>query len=171
MLDSEPWWSRDQARLERDAAEIRASFPNLEPLSEAEAGRGWAGRLPLWPFDRAAPVAFPENVLGLEIVLLFPQSYPMAMPQVIPVDPEPEFVERTQHRWHVNGDGSLCMLQEQRNWTGREKVTELLLKAAGWRLEYELVRAGTFPAMSLIGIVTDPSRDSAIAHHYGAESK
>jgi hypothetical protein len=164
--DDYQWWRYDEARLEADTAEINASFPELAPLSQK--GAGWAGRLPLWPFERPAPLNFAENVNGLEILLLIPPSYPMAMPRVLPVEPEPEFSERTQHRWHVNGDGSLCMLQEQRTWTGRENITDLLLKAAGWRLEYELVRADLFPAMSLAGIVTDPSRDSAIAAHYGS---
>lgn len=149
-----------------DVTEINASFPHLKPLSTDGPGAGWVGRLPLWPFERAEPLDFPESVTGLGILLLIPPSYPMAMPRVMPIDPEPKFVERTQHRWHVNGDGSLCMLQEQRNWTGREKITDLLLKAAGWRLEYELVRAGIYDAMSLNGIVTDSSRDEAIADHY-----
>jgi hypothetical protein len=165
---SEPWWRHDPARLEADVAEIEALFPDLDPLPELGAGAGWVGRLPIWPFDRVAPLVFPDNVVGLGIVLLIPPSYPMALPQVMPVDPKPEFMERTQHRWHVNGDGSLCMVQEQRNWTGREKITDLLKKAAGWRLEYDLVRAGVFPAMSLAGIVTDPSRDESIAYHYTA---
>jgi len=166
--DSEAWWRYDLARLEADTAEITATFPDLQPLQDGGAGAGWIGALPLWPFERAAPAVFPSEVVGLTVAVLMLPSYPMTMPRVIPLDPEPEFVERTQHRWHVNGDGSLCMLQEQRNWTGREAICELLLKAAGWRLEYELVRAGTYPAMSLAGIVTDNSRDAAIAAHYGA---
>ncbi|MGJ9372560.1 hypothetical protein [Nesterenkonia sp. CF4.4] len=165
---SAKWWLYDENRLEADVAEITTHFPDLEPFSEEGPGGGWFGRLPLWPFHRPAPVDFSDDTAGLGIVLAFPPSYPMAMPRILPIDPEPEFMERTQHRWHVNGDGSLCLLQAQRAWTGRETVTDLLLKAAGWRLEYQLVREGVYPGMSATGIVTDTSRDGAIAAYFGA---
>jgi len=131
------------------------------------AGLGWQGVLPVWPFARPAPAQFRPDVRGLSLQLAFLESYPMSMPRVIPLQPEPQFIERTQHRWHVNGDGSLCLVQEQRTWTGRESIRDLLLKAAGWRLEYDLVRVGVYPSMSESGIVTDDSRDEAIVAYFG----
>lgn len=171
VSNSEQWWRYDEARLETDTAEITAHFPDLEPFSEGGAGAGWSGRLPLWPFERPAPLCFPNQAKGLGLLLAFLPAYPMAMPRILPLDPEPEFIERTQHRWHVNGDGSLCLLQAQRAWTGWETVTDLLLKAAGWRLEYELVRNGVYSEMSMSGIATDSSRDDAIAAFFGASGE
>lgn len=163
------WWRYDGDRLHSDTDEITRAFPDLRPAAGG-AGVGWYGRLPLWPFSRPAPCQFETNLTGLELLLHFPESYPMSMPNIHPLDPEPDFNERTQHRWHVNGDGSLCMVQERRSWTGRESVIDLFLKAAGWRLEYGLVRAGIFESMSEYGIVSDDSRDSEISEFYGVEA-
>ncbi|MCK2032202.1 hypothetical protein [Microbacterium sp. KSW4-4] len=167
MTAETPWRRYDNARLISDSREITTVFPGLSPAAGG-AGIGWHGRLPIWPFARAAPCQFESGVRGLDLLMLFPQSYPMTMPHLHPLDPEPEFHERTQHRWHVNGDGSLCLIQEQRTWTGRGSVVDLLLKAAAWRLEYGLVRAGVFEYMSENGIVSDSSRDTEIAALFGA---
>lgn len=167
MTSEHPWWRYDPARLQSDTAVIEREFPDLAPV-DGGAGLGWEGVLPLWPFARPAPAQFRSGVAGLGLKLVFLESYPMSMPQVFPLGPEPEFLERTQHRWHVNGDGSLCLVQEQRAWTGRESIRDLLLKAAGWRLEYDLVRVGVYPSMSENGIVTDDRRDEAIAAYFGA---
>ncbi|CAH0123652.1 hypothetical protein SRABI98_00023 [Microbacterium sp. Bi98] len=127
--------------------------------------------LPLWPFERPAPVEFNSDVPGLEVLLLFPQSYPMTIPDLYPMNPMPELVERTQHRWHVNGDGSLCVIQEQRTWTGRESVVDLLVKAAGWRLEYGLVQADIVAEMTENGIVSSTERDRQIGEFYGKPTR
>lgn len=166
MSDDTAWWRYDGLRLDADTRAIEQVFPELGPIAGGP-GRGWSGRLPVWPFERSAPARFRDDVKGLEMLLLFPESYPMAMPDIHPIDPEPEFAEWTQHRWHVNGDGSLCMVQEQRTWTGRQSVVDLLLKAASWRLEYGLVRAGLVDSMSENGIVSDARRDLKIVELYG----
>jgi hypothetical protein len=60
------------------------------------------------------------------------------------------------------GDGSLCLLQDDATWTGRDSVVELLLKAAGWRVEFELMRRGVIEAMTINGIVEDPQFDDLL---------
>lgn len=170
MSDSTAWWQFDGNRLSDDTRSIKDAFPDLDPLDEG-AGIGWKGVLPLWPFARTAPTEFRSDVSGLEIVVLFPQSYPMTIPDLYPINPMPELSERTQHRWHVNGDGSLCMVQAQRAWTGRESVVDLLVKAAGWRLEYGLVKACLVEDMTENGIVSSTQRDTQIAEFYGEPSQ
>lgn len=163
------WWRFDEARLDADTNAITSAFPDLVPAADG-AGLGWSGRLPLWPFDRPAPCEFAPDAKGLELLLIFPESYPMSMPSIHPVDPQPRFDERTQHRWHLNGDGSLCFIQDQRTWSGRESVIDLLLKAASWRLEYDLVRSEVVASMSENGIVSDGRRDLEIARVFGRKA-
>ncbi len=62
-------------------------------------------------------------------------------------------------QWHVMGDGSLCLLQEVLEWTGRETIDQLVIKAAGWFLEFLLLREGVIDAMTEAGIATDNSID------------
>ncbi|GAA3438278.1 hypothetical protein GCM10018954_078940 [Kutzneria kofuensis] len=49
----------------------------------------------------------------------------------------------------------------------RESVVELLLKAAGWRIEYALMTCGAIESMSLNGIVADPHLDELITQVAG----
>lgn len=79
------------------------------------------------------------------------------------LDPEPSWSEQTQTAWHVAPGGSLCLLQSVGAWQPESSVTELLAKAAGWRVEYALMKAGVITQMSLTGIVSDPAFDHKIA--------
>lgn len=157
------WWESEPRRYERDRQEVAEHFPELRWFEEGAGG--WRGRLPVWPFTRPCPPGL--DVLtsgrGLEVDLRYLESYPMVPPLIYPVDPEPEMVLRTQHRWHLSGDGSLCQLISAGQWTGRESVVDLLLKAAAWRIEYALLRAGVMETMSENGIVDDPVHDDLIA--------
>ena len=40
----------------------------------------------------------------------------MVAPDLYPLDPDVPIERRTQHRWHVNGDGSLCLMQAADDW-------------------------------------------------------
>ncbi|MFI9387746.1 hypothetical protein [Kutzneria sp. NPDC052558] len=137
-------------------------FPELTWVPEG-AGR-WQGRLPVWPFDRPAPpgVDILTDNLGLGLELRYNHAYPAAVPAVFPVDPEPDIHSRTQHRWHLLGDGSLCLLAQPAQWTCRDSVVELLLKAAGWRIEYALMTSDAIESMTENGIVADPQHDELI---------
>ncbi|GAA3780182.1 hypothetical protein GCM10022225_80550 [Plantactinospora mayteni] len=161
--DAVTWWQCEPRRLARDQAEVGERFPGLQWVGQGAGG--WIGRLPRWPFDRPEPAGLRTLVgeEGLEVALVYGHAYPMVAPLIYPQDPEPGIAERTDHKWHVNGDGSLCLLQDDATWNGRGSVTDLLLKAAGWRLEYALMRAGVIEAMTLRGIVDDEQSDHLVA--------
>jgi hypothetical protein len=99
---------------------------------------------------------------GMPVKIEYGHAYPMVPPAIYPLDPVPEPIEYTQTRFHVMGDGSLCLLQDAATWTGRDSIIDLLLKAAGWRVEYALLKAGVTDAMTISGIVTDGSQDNLI---------
>lgn len=157
------WWVNEPTRYEIDAREMSEQLPDMQ-WSPTASGI-WRGTLPRWPFERAQP----EGVValldgrGLELQVLCGEAYPMVAPSLIPLDPEPEILERTQHRWHVNGDGSLCLFQDESVWNGRQSLTDLLCKAAGWRVEYALMKAEAIDSMTVNGIVNDDQLDHLIS--------
>lgn len=160
------WWKAESGRWEQDRHEITDRFPDLvwtaAPARAIRDAGGWSGRLPMWPFDRPQPVGVDRLGLGLQLELIYPQAYPMVPAAVHPQDPAPDLVHRTDHRWHLNGDGSLCLLRAAAQWDPRTSVIDLLLKAAGWRIEFALMKAGIVDAMSESGIVSDDSLDSLL---------
>ncbi|WP_431233188.1 hypothetical protein ACQ856_28525 [Mycolicibacterium psychrotolerans] len=164
-MDAEP------ERLQRDRDEIAAFAPNLQYVGpESHCGAacphgGWVGELPRWPFDREEPSALVDLIgeNGVTIAMLYTAAYPMVPPILYPVDPEPTLLEQTQAAWHVAPGGSLCLLQSDGAWLPEASVTELLAKAAGWRIEYALMKAGVIERMSTHGIVSDASSDHLIA--------
>jgi hypothetical protein len=125
---------------------------------------GWHGTLPLWPFDRHAPdgLGALTDGTGLEFTLTYPAAYPMVPPTIWPLAPEPEMVERTQATWHVLPSGGLCLLQSDGAWQPEASLVDLLLKAAGWRVEYALMKAHVIEAMAVSGIVSDSSFDRLV---------
>jgi hypothetical protein len=147
--------------------EVSECFPELTWVSHGAGG--WVGRLPVWPFERPAPPGLDviTSGTGLDMELHYGHAYPAAAPSILPRDPQPDFEARTHHRWHVLGDGCLCLLAQPAQWTGRESVVELLLKAAGWRVEYALMVSGAIKSMSLNGIVADPLLDELITEVAG----
>lgn len=153
------WWQCEPRRLARDQAEIREKFPALE-WQEQGAG-GWRGFLPRWPFARPEPpgVAKLIGANGLEVAVVYGHAYPMVPPSIHPLDPKPGLLTRTDQRWHVMGDGSLCLFQDDATWTGRDSLVELLLKAAAWRVEFELMMRGAIERMTINGITDDDSLD------------
>jgi hypothetical protein len=156
------WWDAEPARFARDWDEVAVRFPGLT-WTPTGAG-GWVGWLPMWPLERPEPPGLSRLLIGagLEVVVAYRQAYPMVPPRIYPVDPRPEPVECTQHRWHVNGDGSLCQFQTDTAWDPRDSICDLILKAAAWRVEYALMKAGALEQMTLHGIVSDPALDNLV---------
>lgn len=156
------WFVSEPARLARDRAEVAEAFPALSWI--AEGAGGFDGALPLWPFTRPRPDALEQltGAHGLDLELRYAQAYPMVAPSIRPLDPHPSVEKWTLHDWHINGDGTLCLLQAHVLWDPNASVVDLLLKAAGWRIEYALMQAHAIDAMSLNGIVSDPSFDALI---------
>lgn len=158
-----PWWEAEPSRLRRDRAEVIAAFPEVTFIEEGQGG--WRGRLPLWPFERPAPAGLEALTLskGLTFELRYGAAYPVVYPWIFPLDPEPEPMELTQTRWHVLGNGALCLFQTQQDWDPASSVVDLLRRAAGWRIEYALLRSGALQSMTLAGIVRDSALDELIA--------
>lgn len=157
-----PWWEQDPARLRRDLDDLRAAGFDLTWTPD---GSGLlTGRLPLWPLDRPAPAGL-EKLLdgrGLAVGVAFGHAYPMVCPAVTPLDPAPSYDRWTMHKWHVMGDGSLCLLQSAQAWDPLTPLSDVLRKSAAWRVEYVLLEAGVIDTMSSSGIVTDDSYDHLV---------
>lgn len=156
-LSREHWIDAEPQRAMREREEMAREAPELEWLPEG----GWEGLIPMWPFDRPQPAGLEAflNHRRLRVLIEYPQSFPMVEPSIFPIDPEPEIYQRTQTQWHVMGDGSLCLFQNASDWTGRETAADLIVKTAGWFLEYELMQRGLIDEMTRDGIVNDASLD------------
>jgi hypothetical protein len=162
------WWTEEPALLCKEQEAMAAVAPDLT-WAEDRAG-SWAGLAPTWPFDRAAPSGLDAFLAGrrLRVQVSYGHAFPMTPPAVWPVDPEPSLEQRTQHAWHVNGDGSLCLLEDADAWTGREPTAELIVKAAGWFIEYLLMSAGLITRMTSTGLSADLSMDAVITRVAGS---
>lgn len=164
------WIEDEPARLERDQSEVAAFAPLLQyraPEPGNDAGfrhGGWVGELPLWPFDRPQPEGLSDLIgqHGLMMALDYSAAHPMVAPVIYPINPKPSIHEQTQAAWHVAPGGSLCLFQSEGAWQPEASITELLAKAAGWRIEYALMKAEVIERMAVRGIVSDPSSDPLI---------
>lgn len=157
-----PWRDAEPSRLRRDREEVLEAFPDLVFADDGQAG--WRGQLPLWPFDRPEPAGLHRLTggQGLLFELRYSAAYPLVYPWIFPLDPQPLAAELTQTRWHVLGNGALCLFQTQQDWDPASSVVELLRKAAGWRIEHTLLKTGVLEDMTSAGIVRDPSVDHLV---------
>lgn len=167
------WQDAEPERLQRDLREVAEFAPDLEYQDPDPGGSGeyihggWFGKLPLWPFDRPEPDGLQDLVgtNGLTIAVMYSAAYPMVAPTVFPASVQPTPHEETQAAWHVAPGGSLCLLQSDGGWHPEASITELLAKAAGWQIEYALMKRGAIHEMSVRGIVTDSSFDHLITEY------
>jgi hypothetical protein len=152
------WVEAEPTRAAAEKAAMAATAPNLEWL---DGGRGWEGVAPTWPFERPAPEALDDFLAGRRFRLRveYLEGFPMAPPRVVPLDPEPDPAVRSQHDWHVNPDGTVCLFQSASDWTGIETAADLLVKSAGWFLEYLLLEAELIERMTESGIANDAIHD------------
>lgn len=168
-LPRQSWTEAEGTRAEIEQEAMRRLAPELEWRTDltwqGHSGlKGWEGLAPIW----AAARAMPEGVNGLlgadrlRLQVICRESFPMSAPVLVPLDPEVPPDRRTQHRWHVNGDGSLCLMQAADDWDPSEPAAQLVAKATGWFIEYRLLEAGLIEAMTLRGIYEDASLDSVI---------
>jgi hypothetical protein len=167
-----PWFEAEPARLAAEQAAMAAVAPELGWTDQVPGG-GWVGLAPVWPFPRPRPSGL-EGVLAgrrLRLGVVCSQAHPMVAPKLWPLDPEPEIAQRTVHDWHVNGDGSLCLLQMAAAWTGAELAAELVVKAAGWFLEFLLMQAGVVQAMTSNGIAGSDALDHLLDPEAGHDRK
>ncbi len=165
------WWHDQPARLQRDLDDLAASGMDLA-WSATDSGL-LTGRLPIWPFARPAPAGLKElfDGQGLAVEVTFGHGYPMVCPGVRPVDPSPPLARWTQHKWHVNGNGTLCLLQSADAWDPLTPLSDVLRKSASWRVEYALLEAGVIDTMTLRGIVDNDELDHLVAEAAHSRSK
>lgn len=157
-----PWWKDQPARLQRDLDDIAAAGLDLE---WEPVGSGLlTGQLPVWPLDRPAPAGLGELLSGggLTALVCFGHAYPMVCPSVTPLDPLPPIDRWTQRKWHINGNGTLCLLQSAQAWDPSTPLSDVLRKSVAWRIEYALLEAGVIETMSIRGIVDDDSYDHLV---------
>jgi hypothetical protein len=157
------WYEAHPERWQREIEAMSDVAPELTWCEELEGttGGGWVGTAPKWPFAREGPPDLDTFLDGgvFQLEIRCSAAHPAAAPAFHPIDPVPDLFVRTYQAWHVMGDGSLCLLQNTLDWTGRELAAELVIKAAGWYLEYLLLRAEKIEAMTVAGIATDDQLD------------
>lgn len=150
------WIDAEPRRVADELALVPLVAPDLE-----WTGRSWVGLLPAWPFTRVQPPQL-DSFLGgsrFSVRVEYLESFPMTAPRFYPVDPVPPVWTRSMHAWHVNPDGSLCLLQSTDAWDPASSAADLVSKAAGWFLEYHLLDRDLVPSMTVAGIVNDDRLD------------
>jgi hypothetical protein len=101
----------------------------------------------------------------LELLVVYPEAFPAVPASLLPIDPEVPVDRRTLHRWHVNGDGTLCLMQAAIQWQPSDTAADLVRKAAGWFIEYLLTDSGEIAEMTERGLFEDTSLDDILAAH------
>jgi hypothetical protein len=165
-----PWTETEAEHLRAEREGVAALAPELRWSEGLRAfGRkdlvGFTGPLPAWCAERPMPAGVLE-LLGtdrLEISCVYSEATPMVPPAIYPVTPRVPLVRRTDHTWHVNGDGSLCLLQTAGDWRPGETAVPLLIKASCWFVEYRLKEAELIESMSEHGIAVDTRYDAILA--------
>lgn len=167
---AESWVAAEPAVAERERAAMERFAPQMnwhEDLLWREGRRayGWSGRAPAWGGERERPSGVTELLAGrgLELEVIYPEAFPAAPAVLFPRDPEVPLERRTLSKWHVNGDGSLCLMQAAGDWQIGDTAADLVRKAAGWFIEYLLLEAERIERMTVRGIATEDSLDSLLA--------
>jgi hypothetical protein len=157
------WLEAEPERAQRESDEMTRVAPDMAWLDDDPAG-GWEGLAPIWPFERSKPAGLDNLLEGqrLRLRVFYSQGFPMVQPLLVPLDPDPPRDRRILHSWHLNGDGSLCLLQTAYAWDGRETAADLVVKASGWFIEYLLREREAIEAMTENGISADTSLDRVI---------
>lgn len=132
---------------------------------EGRVACGWVGTAPDWAADRPQPPGVKELLDGrrLRLEVVYPEAFPAVPPELFPIAPEVPLDRRTLSRWHVNGDGSLCLMQAAEDWQLTDTAADLVRKASGWFIEYLLLETNAIEKMSVRGIFTDTTLDPEFA--------
>src|SRR4051812_27769884 len=112
------WMEAHPRVLEREREAMAVVAPDLAWIDEGTFG-GWEGLAPVWPFNRPQPRPGLDNLVELKRIkvrVAYFQAHPAVAPLVYPLDPVPPRDHRLRHDWHVNGDGSLCLLGSATQW-------------------------------------------------------
>jgi hypothetical protein len=155
--DRVTWVTAEPGRLEFEVEHMASVAPDMTWNPDLSA---WIGPVPKWPFARPEPAGL-ANVFGETLFVARVQcshAHPIAPPQIFPQEPFVDPAVRGLHDWHVNGDGSICLFQNP-----RVPAADLVVKVAGWYVEYRLMELGRITTMTTNGIVNDPVLDELIA--------
>jgi len=157
------WYEAEPRVLVRELAAMTDLAPEMAWIAEG-AGK-WKGRAPQWPFPRPRPEPGLTRLLGdeqLRLKVSYHEAFPAVAPILLPLAPVPPRERRLRHDWHVNGDGTLCMLAADVLWRPDDTAADLVIKASGWFIEYRLKERGLVAAMSETGLYDDTTRDELI---------
>lgn len=167
------WIEAEAARAQREQAAMQRWAPEMQwrtdlTWADGRIGAGWEGLAPAWGADRSEPQGTANLLAGrrLRLKVICPEAFPMVAPDLYPLNPDVPIERRTQHRWHVNGDGSLCLMQAADDWQPENHAADLVRKAAGWFIEYLLVEAGDLDQMTERGIYVSDELDALLAARY-----
>jgi hypothetical protein len=159
------WMEAHPRVLEREREAVYRVAPDFEWIDIGSTG-GWEGPVPAWLINRPAPRPGLDNLLELKrlkVRILYQEAHPAVAPLVYPLDPLPPREHRLSHDWHLNGDGSLCLLGSATHWRASDTAAELVIKASGWFIEYRLKERGLVQAMSERGLYVSDAHDGLIA--------
>jgi hypothetical protein len=172
-LPRQSWVDAEPAIVERERRAMTQRCPEMTwrdklQWPDGRIGAGWEGLAPAWGADREQPSGVDELLNGrrLSLRVLYPEAFPMTAPDLYPIEPEVPLDRRTEHRWHVNGDGSLCLMQAADDWQPTDTAADLVCKASGWFIEYLLVDDGALDAMETRGIYVNTSLDALLAARF-----
>lgn len=164
------WLEAEPARLDAERAAMEHACPDMRWADElrwpnGRVGAGWEGHAPEWGGERAQPSGVERLLDGrrLRLCAIYPEGFPMVPPELYPIDPEVPMDRRTQHRWHVNGDGSICLMQAAEDWLPTDTAADLVLKASGWFIEYLLVEDNDLDHMTERGVGVSGEIDALLA--------
>lgn len=164
------WVRAEAARVKAEREAMADHCPDMQWHDALEwprgrIGSGWEGLAPTWGGQRPQPAGVDELLDGrrLRLRVLYPEGFPMVPPDLYPLDPDVPIGHRTQNRWHVNGDGSLCTVQGAEDWQPEHTAADLVRKASCWYIEYLLVDGDDLDAMTERGIYSDESVDALLA--------
>jgi len=164
------WVRAEPNALAREREAMLARAPEMTWQDQLTAannmrGAGWEGLAPAWGAERPRPPGVDELLDGrqLRLQVVYREGFPMVPPVLVPLDPEPPMERRTQHYWHVNPDGSLCLLRSADNWQLTATAADLVCKASGWLIEYFLVEANLMDGMTARGIYASSAIDPILA--------
>jgi hypothetical protein len=158
-----PWWEAESERLRREQEAMASKAPDMAWADDLPA-KGWRGMAPEWPMPRPRPQKLDKLLRGgrLELEVTYSQGFPAEAPRFLPLSPEPEPDQRFREKWHLNSDGSLCLLRRVRDWDERATAADLVEKAASWFIEYRAVEEGLLEEMSGVGMFADAELDQLI---------
>jgi hypothetical protein len=142
---------------------MASEAPDMHWLEIGSVG-GWKGLAPEWPIPRPRPGGLDSLLLGrrLELSVEYLQAHPAVAPTLNPLNPIPPRERRFAHAWHLNGDGTLCLLSRASDWRLSDTAADLVVKASGWFIEYLLKERGLISAISDTGLYDDDRYDALL---------